>query len=136
MTLTPKREVFALGLARGLSQSAAYREAFPSSHTWADSTIWSKASTLAKDGKVSERVAELLSKAAAANEVTLASHVAELASLRNDAKAAEQYGAAIQAEIARGKASGLYSEKVQISGAGGAPLHLRVSFEKPKDAAS
>lgn len=79
--LTPKREAFAAGLARGMSQAAAYRAAFPSSLKWRDEVVWSKASTLAADGMVQERVQELCQRAAAANQVTVERVVAEFARL-------------------------------------------------------
>lgn len=69
--LTPLQETFATGLAAGLSQAAAYREAYPKSRAWRDATVWRKASLLAAHGEVRARVAELLAKAAAANEVTV-----------------------------------------------------------------
>jgi hypothetical protein len=120
--LTPKREQFALGLAEGLNQSDAYRRAFPSSLKWKDSVLWSKASILAADGKVKARVAELQQKAAEANELTLAQHVATLAELRDEARNVLQLAAAISAEVARGKASGLYVEKHEVTGKGGGPV--------------
>jgi phage terminase small subunit len=79
--LTPKREAFACGLAKGLSQSAAYREAFPRSLAWQPDTVWRRASELAADGEVRGRVAELQARAAKANEVTVERVVAELARL-------------------------------------------------------
>jgi hypothetical protein len=115
--LTPRREAFAVGLAKGLSQAAAYREAFPTSATWKDATVWRKASMLAADGEVQARVSDLQAQAAAANEVTLVEHVATLKALRDEARASGQFAAAIKAEELRGKCSGLYVERVQHSGA-------------------
>lgn len=79
--MTPGRESFAAGLAGGLSQSAAYRNAFPKSQLWKDATVWRKASLLAAVGEVQARAAELGQKAAAANEVTVERITAELARL-------------------------------------------------------
>lgn len=76
--LTPKQEVFATGIASGLSQAEAYRQAYPKSQAWKDETVWSKASTMAKDEKVQARVDELRSKAAEANEVSIERIVAEV----------------------------------------------------------
>ena len=64
MSLTPKQEVFAAELAKGQSQAAAYRIAYPASQAWKDKSVWSSASTLASDPKVSQRVAELCKAAA------------------------------------------------------------------------
>ena len=52
-------EKFAQGVAQGLSQRKAYREAFPNSKKWKDETVDPKASNLAKDDKVSARINEL-----------------------------------------------------------------------------
>ena len=54
-----RHEKFAQGLAEGMSQRKAYRAAFPSSVNWKDETVDAKASVLAKDDKVLERLREL-----------------------------------------------------------------------------
>lgn len=58
MSLTSKQEAFAQAIASGKSQADAYRLAY-SAGKMADATIWSKASVLMADGKVTARVAEL-----------------------------------------------------------------------------
>lgn len=128
--LTPKRESFAAALARGLTQAGAYRIAFPTSVGWKDATVHKRASELAADRDVLGRVAELQAAAAEANLVTLVQHVATLASLRDEARAVRQFGAAIQAETARGKASGLYSDKLHVTG--DMSMSLTVAFETPR----
>lgn len=57
--LTPKQEAMAQGLARGLSQSEAYRQAYPKALGWRDATVWSRASEVASSGEVQARVAQL-----------------------------------------------------------------------------
>jgi hypothetical protein len=57
-----RHEKFSQGIAQGLSQRKAYREAFPNSKKWKDETVDSKASALAKDDKVLARVNELKSE--------------------------------------------------------------------------
>ena len=69
--LTPMQEAFAAGLAKGMTQAAAYRKAYPKSRKWSDKAVWSHASGLAANGLVQGRVAELVGKAASANEVTV-----------------------------------------------------------------
>lgn len=120
--LTPKREAFAAALARGLSQAAAYRHAFPRSRDWTEKTVFNRASELARDGGVQGRVAELQAKAAAANEFTVEQHLRTLADLREEARHAGQYAAAIKAEEARGKCSGFYSDRVVHTGPDGGPV--------------
>lgn len=120
--LTPKREAFAAALARGLSQAAAYREAFPRARDWADKTVFSRASELAKDSEVQGRVRELGTKAAEANGLTVEQHLRTLGELRDEARHAGQYAAAIKAEEARGKCSGFYSDRVVHTGPDGGPV--------------
>lgn len=76
--LTPKQEAFATGVASGLSQAEAYRQAFPNSRGWKDNAVHSRASTLAATEKVQQRIQELREKAAEANEVTIERIVAEV----------------------------------------------------------
>lgn len=60
--LTPKREKFALALHKGLSQREAYREAYPTSKKWKDSSVDSEANKLAKNTEVILRLEELKEK--------------------------------------------------------------------------
>lgn len=61
--LTPAQAKFAAGLAAGMTQSAAYRSAYPRSLDWRDKLVWEKASLLAANEKVRQRVAELAARA-------------------------------------------------------------------------
>lgn len=79
--LTPKQETFAVELAKGSTQAAAYRVAYPKSQRWADATVWSKASLLAADGKVQARVQALRQQAAADTRISLERIAQELARL-------------------------------------------------------
>lgn len=54
-----RHEKFAQCIASGMSQRKAYRAAFPRSEKWKDETVDSKASVLAKNDKVLERLKEL-----------------------------------------------------------------------------
>lgn len=73
MSWSDPREKFAAELAKGLSQTAAYRIAFPGSRNWKDATVWARASELAADSKVLGRVAEL--KAMARSEIEAATTI-------------------------------------------------------------
>lgn len=77
--LTGPQETFAAGVAQGLSQAQAYRNAYPSSAKWKNESVWKRASELAAHREVSGRVQELLRKAAANNEVTGERVVREIA---------------------------------------------------------
>lgn len=59
MGMTPKRELFAQGVASGLSQAEAYRQAGYSVANMKPETIWNDASMLMALPEVSARVAEL-----------------------------------------------------------------------------
>lgn len=69
--LTPNMEIFAVGVASGLTQADSYRKAYPQAEKWKDKVVWEKASTLANSEKVKERVAELIAKACEENEITV-----------------------------------------------------------------
>lgn len=56
--LTAKQESFAQAIASGKTQADAYRLAY-NADNMKDATVWSKASVLMADGKVTARVAEL-----------------------------------------------------------------------------
>lgn len=65
--LTPKQEAFAQGVADGLSLAAAFRLANQNALKWRDETVWSSASRMMADVKVSTRVEELKSAIAERN---------------------------------------------------------------------
>ena len=71
-------------------------------------TAASQASRLLKNVNVAARVAELQAEAAERNEVTVDNVLTELAELRDAAKEAKQFAAAINAEVHRGKTLGMF----------------------------
>lgn len=73
------QNAFACALATGMTQAAAFRQAYPRSQRWRDQTVWRKASLLAANGEVQARVSDLCAAAAAKNEVTVERVVRELA---------------------------------------------------------
>ena len=109
ITLTPKREKFAQGVAEGKSQADAYRSAFSTNAK--PSVVQSEASRLMGNHKVASRVEELRAPIVEKVRMTLEPHLSDLKELRDIAKQNGQIGAAITAEIARGKASGVHVEK-------------------------
>ncbi len=52
-------EAYANRLASGMAQSTAYRETFPNSRKWTAASVHNKASALARNARVSARVASL-----------------------------------------------------------------------------
>lgn len=111
--LTPQQEKFAQLVAEGNNQSAAYRRAYPKSQSWKDTAVNVAGAKMMALGNVSGRVAELRSKAQVKTVITLESHLAELERLRDLALENGKFEAAINAEVHRGKAKGLYVSKTE-----------------------
>lgn len=115
MALTPKQEAFAQAVASGMNQSDAYRQVYKMREGTKPESVNQAASRVMADVKVTSRVAELREPAVKNAQLTLETHLSDLQKLRNMAVKKEQYSAAISAEIARGKAAGLYTEKVDAT---------------------
>lgn len=130
MTLTPKQEKFALAVASGKTQSDAYREAFNVRPTTKDTSVNVNASKLMADTNIAQRVEELRKPIADKAMITLESHIERLKELAELAIKEGQIAAAIKAEELCGKASGVYVEKRQITGADGGPIQhaIKVKF--------
>ena len=113
MKLTARQEKFCQGIVSGLSQADAFTAAY-SAEGRSRNAIYVDASRLVDKPKISLRISELKKPAAAKAMITLESHLEDLMKLRNLAVQEKQVGAAITAEIARGKAAGIHIEKSQI----------------------
>lgn len=134
MSLTPKQEAFAQAVATGKTQADAYRLAFNATKMKA-ATIQQSASRLMADRKVSARVEELRKPVVEAVQVTLEAHLRRLEELSKKAEDEGKYAAAVTAEIARGKASGLYVEKAELTGKNGGPItHANVTPQELAEA--
>ena len=79
MSLSPQREKFAVELAKGATQTDAYRIAYPTSLKWQDKTLWSKASEMAAKPAVRARVQALLAPTLKRHEVSVERVLAERA---------------------------------------------------------
>ncbi len=116
-----KHERMAHALAEGMSQEKAYIEA-----GFSPKGARSNAATLLKHNhSIVTRRDELLSQrealqaramvaAAQSAQITLESHLAKLAEIRDLAIAAKDYGAANTAETNRGKVMGYYVERKEV----------------------
>lgn len=113
--LTAKQERFAQLVAQGETQTDAYKKAFKPKTT-NDKTIYPEASKIAANPKIRTRIEELRKPAVEAVQMTLEGHLRDLLVLRNMAVKAGNVNAAINAEVARGKASGVASAEQKISG--------------------
>lgn len=121
--LTAKQEAFCIEYVKGGSKSFsdAYRAAYNCEKMKPES-VNRKAVELMANGKITARINELRAEASREASVTLADHLRTLETLRVSAAEAGQYSAAVKAEIARGKASGLYVDRQEISGPDGDPV--------------
>ena len=121
--LTSKQEKFCVEYVKGGSKSLsdAYRAAY-NCEKMKPASINRLASALKDNIKIASRINELTEEAKQKAVVTLKDHLDKLAELRDMASENGQYGAAIKAEIARGKASGLYVDKQEVTGADGGPV--------------
>ena len=109
-----RHEKFAQGLASGMSQRNAYRAAFPNSARWKDATVDSKASVLAKDDKILERLKELADLATSKAVMTAIERKEWLSSvIRNEA---EETKDKLKAVDILNRMEGEYIEKVQVDG--------------------
>ncbi|HSX63426.1 MAG TPA: terminase small subunit, partial [Pseudoxanthomonas sp.] len=107
--MTPKQEAFCLAYIECGNASEAYRRAYDAA-AMADTTVHRKAKELLDNGKITARLAELRAPAVDAAQITLEQHLKDLKDLRDAALSEGKYSAAVSAEVARGKAAGLYVE--------------------------
>ena len=129
--LTPKQESFCLAYLETGSASEAYRQAYDVTGMKPES-VNREAKSVIDNPKISSRIEELRAPVREAAQISLRQHLDDLKRLRDLAEASEKYGPAIQAEVARGKASGLYVEKQEISGPNGGPVEVtRIELVAP-----
>ena len=112
--LTPKQEKFSQSVASGKSQADAYRLAYNAGNM-KEETVWSNASVLMADNKVSARVDEIRKPIVESAQLTLEQHLKDLLRLREEAVKDSKWSAAVAAEMGRGKAAGLHVNKVDVN---------------------
>mgnify|MGYP001574818830 CR=1 FL=1 len=121
--LTENQNVFVRKyLTNGRQLLEAYRDAYDNNMSYAAAYV--QAYRMLKSKSIMRALKEVEKVACEALALTLRDHLWELALLRDQAKAAKQYGAAINAEVNRGKAAGLYVVRMEHSGKDGAPIGL------------
>lgn len=114
--LTAKQEAFCLAYIKTGNASEAYRRAY-NAENMKPATVNRRAKELMDNSKIAARLTELQSEAAEKSKLTLESHLEKLSELRDAAVDFGQFSAAIRAEIARGKAAGLYREQIDLNNA-------------------
>jgi phage terminase small subunit len=109
--LTPKQEKFAQNVAKGMSKKDAAKQAGYSQKnaTRAGTMLSSDSNPLVKN-----RITELQTKAANKAVLTLGTHLGDLKEIRNGAMRNGAWSAAVTAEVARGKAAGLYINRTEL----------------------
>lgn len=110
--LTLKQENLCMFYVESGNKTDAYRKAF-NAQKMQERTINKRANEIFERGDIKGRVEELRKPVLKKMQITLESHLNKLAELRDKADADEKWQAAIQAEIARGKVSGLYIEHIE-----------------------
>lgn len=112
--LTPQQETFAKALSLGKSQSDAYREAYPRSLKWKPDSIHSKASEMASDRRVMERVRQLGGKVAEKHGYTQEQALLEADEALQVAREKKDAKAMTGAIVAKARIAGLMVSKVEI----------------------
>jgi hypothetical protein len=87
-------------------------------------SISANAGKLVASTMIALRIANLRKPVVEAAQITLASHLERLQALSAAAEESSQFSAAISAEVARGKASGLYVDKTELTGPNGGPVEF------------
>ena len=108
--LTPKQEAFCLAYLETGNASEAYRRAY-NCKSMSASSIKKEAARLLDNPTIAPALESLRAPAIKAAQITLEGHLADLKMLRDKALEADQFSAAISAEVARGKAAGVHIEK-------------------------
>jgi hypothetical protein len=108
--LTPKQEVFAQEVAKGtnLKESAVLAGYSHKNATRAGAYLANH------DPKVQKRIQDLQNRGAIKVGLTLSKHLTNLEELRDKALSNNAFGAAVTAEINRGKAAGLYIDRKEV----------------------
>lgn len=111
--LTKAQEIFVQELFKGASQRQAYYKAYPKSKSWAENSVDSNASTLAKDAKVLQRLSELNSKA----EKSTIYNAQQLREFWTNILLNDEAGIAnrLKASELLGKSQGMFVEKRETS---------------------
>lgn len=108
--LTAQQMGFVEGILEGLTASDAYRKNYSST---TPRYVWAEASRLRSHPGVAAWLSAARKAALDTGRVTLEGHQSELARLREIALDTGNVGAAVQAEVSRGKVQGLYIERFE-----------------------
>ena len=108
--LTPKQERFAQEVAKGTNlKESAINAGYSNKNATRTGSFLANHESL-----VVERIRELQSRGATRATLTLAKHLNNLEKIRDEALSNKAFGAAVTAEINRGKAAGLYIDRKEL----------------------
>lgn len=111
MTLTAKQEKFCQGVAKGLTYSDAYREAYDADKMKTE-TINRKAKELIDNGKVAARIDKLKQRALKRYDLTVDDIISELEEAREIAKETKTSAAMVSASMGKAKLLGLVTDNI------------------------
>jgi phage terminase small subunit len=123
--LTQRQEDFCLAYIESANASEAYRKVY-STKRMKPETVNNSAFKMLQKGDIVARIASIRESAAEKASMTLESHLSDLKNLRDAAVNDGKWAAAVTAEVSRGKAAGLYVEKVELSGDKNNPLQVQL----------
>ena len=124
--LTAKQEMFANKIAEGCTQSDAYRAAYNTSKM-TDKSIWEKASELANDIKVAERVRELRDMAAKATIMTAQQRKEWLTAVINDPNV--DINAKLKASDQLNRMDGEYTQRIEANVTNDVTINIELTDE-------
>ena len=113
MGLTAKQEKFCQGVAKGLSYSDAYREAYDAVNMKPE-TVNNSAFKLLKNGEITARVDELRGHIEEELKYSAKESFTKLSELQSQAEAGGNINAALKAEELKGKLAGIYVDKKDV----------------------
>ena len=110
--LNERQEKFAQNVAKGMSKTQAAIDAGYSPKNAGRAGIMMSGKN---HPKIQARIEELQKRAANRVSLTLSSHLTDLKDIRDQALQNGSYSSAVAAEVARGKAAGLYVNKSELT---------------------
>lgn len=131
MALTPKQQRF---VDAYLVEPNATKAAIAAGYS--KKTAYSAGGRLLKNVEVAAAVAKRQERASAKADLTLDRHLANLNALRNKAMKAQQFSAAVSAEVSRGKAAGFYVDRTETKHSGKVEVSVRFAREGRRVTAS
>lgn len=130
---TQKQDDFARAYIRLKNARAAYREAYDCERS-SDATVSRRSKELLGHPLVHERIQELRAELDKMALLSIEQHLKDLETLRQKSIEAGNYNAAVNAEVARGKVSGLYIETQKVVGDPAVPVQHVLKVEGLADA--